>query len=118
MISSRCDIWEFSEHAKNLDDFGLILLANQEATDAERLIYRKGKMEAGVDEENLHSYVQTLKDLICFIRYGYRSKSVDSSIGQLFDDLCSTITEDRRPRPRCSCETYRPAAAKIKASEL
>jgi hypothetical protein len=118
MISSRCDIWEFSEHAKNLDDFGLILLANQEATDAERLIYRKGKMEAVVDKENLQSYVQTLKDLICFIRYGYKRKSADSSIGQLFDDLCITITADGRPRPRCSCETYRHAAAKIKASEL
>jgi hypothetical protein len=37
MISSHFDIKEFLEHADNLDDLGLIYLADQEATEAERL---------------------------------------------------------------------------------
>jgi hypothetical protein len=115
MISSHFDIKEFLEHANNLDDLGLIYLADQEATEAERLFYRNKGKKGGVDQEKLIIYVQTLKDLICFIRYGIKYPTVDGVTGQIFDETCRGLAENCRSQPRCLSEIFRAATTNKKS---
>jgi hypothetical protein len=101
MISSNLDIGEFLEVASKQDYSDVILLADQEATETERLYYRKRYQDLGVKEQKLLSYAQDLKDLIRFIRYGLVAKDIDKETAEAFNKFCCAISENGRDRPRC-----------------
>jgi hypothetical protein len=101
MISSNFDIWQFSELANNQDYLDVISLANQEATEAERLLYQKNRNDIS-DESKVQNYVRNLKDLIWFMRYGFLPNISDKKIGMLFYDICREISNNGRSVPRCS----------------
>jgi hypothetical protein len=115
MISSDFNFEEFSKRVKYRDCLELIYLADREATETERLIYRKGRDGADAAEERLIQYAQTLKALIWFVRYGIKPKAIKGTNGQIFDALCREVAENRRFQPRCLDEVYRSAATPKKA---
>jgi hypothetical protein len=102
MISSNFDIQQFSELATQQDYLELISIANQEATEAERLLYQKNRDDFGKDENRVLNYVQCLKDLIWYMRYGFMPKMNDNRIGDLFDEICRKVSRNDRPKPRCA----------------
>jgi hypothetical protein len=79
MLSKSCDFDEFLERVKDRDYLEVIYLADQEATEAERLKYqsRAGKV---VLPEACSGYVDTLKGFIRFMRYGVKSPSMQNAL--------------------------------------
>jgi hypothetical protein len=102
MISNRFDFLEFSESAKKLNDQDAINLANMEATEAERLLYRNRRRAHGVDEQKISNYTQALKELIWYIRYGFKKKMTDKYTGQILNELYREITKNKEFHPRHS----------------
>jgi hypothetical protein len=74
MISDTYNISEFLDKAKNCSYRRVLVMADQEATEVERCLYKKNSAGSGAIQ--LHDYVDTLKDFIAFLRYGIKSKSV------------------------------------------
>jgi hypothetical protein len=75
MISSNCDINEFMESVGACDEQELIVLANQEAVEAERIGLHPEK--AAKKRENCwNHYAGQLKALISYVRYEVRPKSL------------------------------------------
>ncbi|MGD8716746.1 MAG: hypothetical protein PVG70_19480 [Desulfobacterales bacterium] len=74
MISSNCDFSDFVAAIKNKPYHDIIYSADQEATAAERLLFR-----SGVDDDKkkkcAQTYASILKDLVSFMRYDVRLKS-------------------------------------------
>jgi hypothetical protein len=67
MISQDCNIVEFVDAMKGKPYSEIIMLANHEATFAERCLYRREKCQA--DDTACMEYTQKLKDLIFYLRY-------------------------------------------------
>jgi hypothetical protein len=63
MISAKCRFQDFIEAVKGENARQIILLADQEATEAERNCYRMSETDC------CRQYADKLKDLICFLRY-------------------------------------------------
>ena len=70
MISIECNIVEFVDTVKGKPYSEIIMLANHEATLAERCLYRRAK--CAVDDTSCGRYTQQLKDLIFYLRYSTR----------------------------------------------
>jgi hypothetical protein len=74
MLSSSFDISEFIRKVEGHSDQKIILMADEEATAAERYLYRhQGCRNAGRNSEecvNIRKYVSLLKDFVLYIRHG------------------------------------------------
>ena len=73
MLSTSFDIGEFIDKVKDRSGREIIHLADQEATEAERLLYRSRHRNNGAD---LRSYAMLLKDIVLFMRHGVRTHAV------------------------------------------
>jgi hypothetical protein len=104
MISDRFDITAFSKHAMKQDSRGLACLADREAIEAERLLYRRRHPKTGFDDRQCGNYVQSLKALMEFIKYGFMSGGTDKTVAQVFVEICRGISENGRSRGRCMDE--------------
>jgi len=91
MISSNFEFKEFSDTAKGLDNYCVIHLANKEATEVERLMYRKKKRTNDFDEQKLFDYAKALKNLIGYIRYEVKPKTKDNATEKLLKGLYQEI---------------------------
>jgi hypothetical protein len=87
MISTSYNMKEFIEAVKDKNYFDVIYLTNHEATESERLSYRR--REASSLNQNLSEYVNTLKGLILFMRHGIKAKGVSSGDFDLFGSISS-----------------------------
>jgi hypothetical protein len=80
MLSSSFDISEFIKKVKGHCDQELIYLADQEATAAERYIYKHQgchqKMSDAADCEGARHYVVLLKDIVLYLRHGVQTRLV------------------------------------------
>ena len=80
MLSSSFDICEFIQKVEGRCDQEMIYLADQEATAAERYLYRRGcrQPDTQADEHcrNARHYAVVLKDLVLYLRYGVLTRSV------------------------------------------
>jgi hypothetical protein len=80
MLSSSFDISEFIKKVEGHSDLEIIYLADQEATAAERYLYKHRRCrhsEEGSDDcLNVRQYAMLLKDFVIYIRYGVISRSV------------------------------------------
>lgn len=80
MISSSFDILEFIRKVKGHCDQEIVYLADQEATAAERYLYKhtKNQRESGPSDDcaNARYYAVFLKDFVLYMRYGILTQSV------------------------------------------
>ncbi len=88
MISINCDILEFLRTVEGKDDLKIIEMADREATEAERCLYRQGATEAERSACG-QAYANHLKNLIFFIRYGIRPSGTDAQHLAHFRSVCN-----------------------------
>ena len=74
MLSSSFDIYEFIDKVKGHSDQEIIYLADLEATEAERYLYKQPKKTT--DDKSAVSYVTLLKDVVLYMRHGIRTHAV------------------------------------------
>ena len=73
MISTNCDFSDFVAAIKDKPYHDIIYLADQEATAAERLLYRND-VEDVEKKKCGQKYAAILKDLVSYMRYSIRPK--------------------------------------------
>jgi hypothetical protein len=89
MISSNCSISEFVKAVGNRDFLEIMHLADLEATEAERMLFRPAT--SGMRKEDCGSgYARSLKALIDYLRCRVNRVAVDSDELQLFQSLEET----------------------------
>lgn len=74
MLSDTFSIVEFLDKAKCSNYQRVLTLADREATDVERVLYKK--QNAAVGDTKLREYANTLKDFISYMRYGIKTRKV------------------------------------------
>ena len=70
MLSSSFDICEFIDKVKDHSEQEIIYLADQEATETERHLYKHAKTE---NCDPARSYAGLLKDIVLYMRHGIRT---------------------------------------------
>ena len=88
MISTNCDIREFISELKNKDFFEMIYLLDKEATEAERQLFNP-KSEMSERQICGPEYVNSLKNLIFYLRYGAKPKGLQKEHISLLDAVCA-----------------------------
>lgn len=73
MLSSSFDIYEFIEKVKGHSGQEIIYLADQEATEAERHLFKQCPVENG---EHASNYAMLLKDVVLYMRHGIQTHAV------------------------------------------
>jgi hypothetical protein len=73
MLSSSFDIYEFIDKVKGRSEQEIIYLADMEATEAERHLYKSFKNERN---ETAGGYVALLKDVVLYFRHGVRTHAI------------------------------------------
>jgi hypothetical protein len=80
MLSSSFDISEFIRKVEGHSDQNMILLADQEATAAERYLYKHRQCSSAErnaeDCVNVREYISLLKDFVLYIRHGVLTRLV------------------------------------------
>jgi hypothetical protein len=80
MLSSSFDISEFIRKVEGHPDQNIILLADKEATAAERYLYKHRQCrnpEQNSEEcANARKYISLLKDFVLYIRHGVSTRLV------------------------------------------
>ena len=87
MISANCDIGEFISELENKDFFEMIYLLEKEATEAERQLFNPKSI---LCERQIcgPEYVNNLKNLIFYLRYGARPRGLQEEYVRLLDSIC------------------------------
>jgi hypothetical protein len=84
MISNNCDFSNFVAAIKDKPYHDIIYLADQEATDAERLLFRNN-----IDDDELRKcgqrYASILNKLIAYMRSNVRPQQSQDEYLELFD---------------------------------
>ena len=88
MLSNTCNISEFLDKAKSSNYQRVLTLADREATDVERSLYRSHG--ASTADTTLREYATILKDFISFMRYGIKTRKVRLLDLDHFKDLRET----------------------------
>lgn len=86
MISPCCDLHEFVEAVQERNYFEVIYLAELEATEAERLRFRRKRAERQ-EPEGCPRYAESLKGFISYMRYGIQTSRLDRKDIQRFRSL-------------------------------
>ena len=94
MISSSCSIREFADALQGKDYLEIIYIAEQEATEAERSLYRP-KTAKSFRQNGGEKYANLLKDFIFYIRYGVKTPAISDSDFQMFRSLRKGILKSR-----------------------
>lgn len=80
MLSSSFDILEFIKKVKGHYDREIVYLADQEATAAERYLYKHTNSQrptSALDDcADVRYYIVLLKDFVLYMRYGILTQSV------------------------------------------
>lgn len=95
MISPKCDLRQFIEAIQTRDYLEAIGLADQEATEAERLRFRIRGDELE-NAGNCPRYAELIKGLIQYLRYGVRTSLVRQEDVEIFRTLREQLL-DREP---------------------
>ena len=94
MISETCDLAEFFRNVETRDVLEVIYTAEQEATSAERSLYRP-KRCPDADRRACREYVEALKSLIGYLRYNVRLPISEAWL-EYFQHAESEISRYRR----------------------
>ena len=99
MVSPNCDIGEFISELENKDFFEMIYLLDKEATEAERQllrpISRRGETPICGSE-----YVNNLKNLIFYLRYGARPRELKKEHVRHLESVCGKMDGEWRDAER------------------
>jgi predicted nucleic acid-binding protein len=95
MISSNCDFSDFVAFTKDKSYQDIIYLADQEATAAERLLYRNAVNNAERKKCG-QEYATILKDLIVFMRCHIRPKKKENDFFELFELVLDGANAEER----------------------
>lgn len=90
MLSNAFSIVEFLDKAKCNNYQRVMTLADREATDVERFLYKNHDTSVGVTKPR--EYANTLKDFISYMRYGIKTRKVRLLDLDHFKDLRETDT--------------------------
>jgi hypothetical protein len=103
MISSSYNFSGFFEalDAEDRDYLDIIYLAEQEATEVERMLYNP-KSLTKIPFHEVENYAKTVKNFISFMRYGVKPVGVDNADFDLFRSVCMKLAEKGRLQGRCS----------------
>ena len=95
MISSDCDFSDFFAAVKDKHYQDIIYLADQEATAAERLLYRN---KISGDQKKIcgKEYASILKDLVSYMRYYIRPKNRKNEYFELFALILESANTKKR----------------------
>jgi hypothetical protein len=88
MLSDTCNILEFLDKAKKSNYQRIMALADREATDVERFLYRN--QGSSTADTTRREYATTLKDFISFMRYGIKTRKMRLLDLEYFNDLRQT----------------------------
>jgi hypothetical protein len=86
MLSESFDISEFISKVKGQSELEIIHMADLEATEAERHLYKHKK---GKNRESVKKYATTLKDFVLYMRYGVQTTSVRQIDPIVLDMVCA-----------------------------
>ena len=86
MISTSCDIKQFLSSLKDMDYSDILCSVEKEATDAERLFYRRKRGGASGDDDS-SQYARLLKSFLFFLRYGVKPAGLNEGDYQLFQSV-------------------------------
>lgn len=101
MISPSYKIIEFVDSILEKDYWDIIYLAEREATEAERHLYRP-EFAKTAGQKGARHYVNVLKMLIFFLRNGVRPRGLGDQERELFRSLCESISSRQSIDPLCS----------------
>ena len=73
MLSESYDISEFISKVKGQSEHEIIYMADLEATEAERHLF---KHKNSGDRESVKNYAKLIKDFVLYMRYGVQTHSV------------------------------------------
>ena len=87
MISENCDIREFICELENKDFFEMIYLLDKEATEVERQLFNP---KSSMSERQIcgPEYVNNLKGLVFYLRYGAKPRGLRKEDICLLDSVC------------------------------
>jgi hypothetical protein len=87
MISANCDIRELISELGSKDFYEMIYLLEKEATEAERQLFNP---KSKFCEKQIcgPEYVNNLKNLIFYLRYGARPKALRKEYVRLLESVC------------------------------
>jgi hypothetical protein len=106
MISPCCDLNEFVEAVRNKDYYDVLYLAEREATEAERLRFRRRNLESR-GQLGCPQYADSLKGFISYLRYGVPTRQVDKPDIERFRALRERLIDREFPEgedpedPKC-----------------
>lgn len=92
MVSLSYDLKEFVESIKDKSYWDLMTVLNQEATEAERMLYSSKTILADSYEKS-KNYATVLKEFITFLRYGVLSSKLSTDDVQLFVSVCRNLMD-------------------------
>jgi hypothetical protein len=97
MISNNCSFSDFVATIKDKSYDDIIYLADQEATAAERLLYRR---VAADDLKKIcgQEYASILKDFIAFMRCDIRPKKSKNELFELFELVLDNVNSKEKDK--------------------
>lgn len=93
MISKECKFFDFAVAVRNKNYFEIIHLADQEATEAERLFLRT-RSDRAVKQSCGKEYAERIKQFIDYMRYEVKPRGKSTGDAEIF----ATFNPERRPR--------------------
>ena len=94
MLSNAFSMVEFLKKAEGNNYQRVLTLANREATDVERFLYKQ--QNAANFSNRLRDYASSLKDFIAYMRYGVKNRNVRTLDLDHFENLRETSSIERR----------------------
>jgi hypothetical protein len=95
MISSNCDFSHFVAAVKDKSYHDIIYLADQEATAAERLLFRNG-VNSNERKKCGQRYASILKTFISYMRSNVRPQKMNDEYSELFALVLDSVNENEK----------------------
>jgi hypothetical protein len=93
MISKECKLSDFVGAVRDKDYYEILHLADQEATEAERLFLRP-KTDKGPRQCCGREYAERIKQLIDYMRYEIKPRATSARDAEIF----AALSPERHPR--------------------
>jgi hypothetical protein len=93
MISKECKFSDFAAAVRNKNYFEILHLADQEATEAERLLLRR-RFDTVTRQRCGKEYAERIKQFIDYLRYEVKPRGKNAGDAEIF----ATFTPERRTR--------------------
>jgi hypothetical protein len=86
MLSESASLVEFMDQVRGKQFEDLVFLADREATEAERFLYRQ-RSRNSEDAKRYGSYATMLKDFMIYLRHGVRTSALRGLDGSFLEEF-------------------------------